>query len=250
MEITLGRGAPVIYKQCITSTNTVLKGLAANSLPDGFVLAAAQQTSGRGRLGRSFTSPEGGLYMSMLVYLGQDIAHAATLTPCAAVAVCRAVARVCGISPDIKWPNDLQLGGRKLCGILTESGSIRGRYYAVIGLGINANTDCAALPPDVRDTAISLAQYCGAPVDISALLAALVEQLDSMIAAWRVDARCCLPDYRRWCISTGRPVTLILGNERRNAQSLGIDEDYALVVDVNGVEEHITMGEVSLRNAD
>lgn len=249
MEIKLERTAPVIFKPCVTSTNTILKGLAAGGLADGFTLAALRQTSGRGRLGRSFTSPEGGLYMSMLLYTGTDLARTATLTPCAAVAVCRAISRVCGITPDIKWPNDLQLGGKKLCGILTESGSLGGRYYAIIGLGINVNTDCALFPEDVRNVAVSLSEALGAPVNIKALLAAAVEELDRMFSMWKADSRCCLADYRRLCISTNRPVTLIRSDERRYADSLGIDENYALVVNVNGSEEHITMGEVTLRNA-
>lgn len=249
MEIKLDRAAPVIFKPCVTSTNTVLKGLAAGGLADGFTLAALRQTSGRGRLGRSFTSPEGGLYMSMLLYTGTDLARTATLTPCAAVAVCRAISRVCGITPDIKWPNDLQLGGKKLCGILTESGSLGGRYYAIIGLGINVNTDCALFPKEVRNIAVSLSEVLGAPVDIEALLVAVVEELDQMFSAWKADTQCCLSDYRRLCISTNRPVTLIRGDERRAANSLGIDENYALIVNVNGAEEHITMGEVTLRNA-
>lgn len=248
MELGLDRRAPAVYKECVTSTNTLLKGLAASGVPDGFTLVAARQTSGRGRLGRGFASPEGGLYMSMLLYPGGDLRRTSTLTPCAAVAVCRAAERVCGVIPGIKWPNDLLLGDKKLCGILTEASSARGRAYVVIGLGINVNTAPDDLPPELRDTAVSLCEATGRRFDIKTLAAAIIEELDGIYAAWKQDTACVLDEYRRLCVSTGRAVTLICGDNQRRAYATGIDENYALIADVDGTEERITMGEVSLRN--
>ncbi len=250
MELELDRRAPAVYKDCVTSTNTILKGLAASGVPDGFTLVAARQTSGRGRLGRGFASPEGGLYLSMLLYPGADARRRSTLTPCAAVAVCRAVERVCGVTPGIKWPNDLLLGDKKLCGILTEASTALGRAYVVIGLGVNVNTAPDDFPPDVRGTAVSLLEATGQRFDIKALAVAIIEELDGIYAAWKQDTACVLDEYRRLCVSIDRPVTLIRADERREAYALGIDDNYALIADINGTEEHITMGEVSLRSAD
>ncbi len=249
MELDLDRRAPAVYKECVTSTNTLLKGLAASGVPDGFTLFAAKQTSGRGRLGRGFVSPEGGLYLSMLLYPGCELQRASTLTPCAAVAVCRAVQRVCGVTPGIKWPNDLLLGGKKLCGILTEASTARGRAYVVIGLGVNVNTAPDDFPPELRDTAVSLFEVVGQRFDIQTLAAAIIEELDGIYAAWKQNTACVLDEYRRLCVSTGREVSLIRGDEVRRAYALGIDENYALIADIGGTEEHITMGEISLRNA-
>ena len=249
MELKLDRAAPAIYKDCVTSTNTLLKGLAASGLADGFTLAAAQQTSGRGRLGRSFESPEGGLYMSMLLYPGRDLQRAATLTPCAAVAVCRAINNVCGVMPQIKWPNDLQLDGKKLCGILTEASSVRGRAYVVIGIGINLNTEISTLPAPLCETAISLADYTGKKFDNIELATAIINELDRMYAEWKNDSTCCLAEYRSLCASIGHNVTLIQGDNRRAAFVRDVDESYALIADINGEEEHISMGEISLRDA-
>ena len=111
------RGAPVLFEAELDSTNTRLKAMAAYAEP-GTVIAAGRQTGGRGRLGRSFASPSGGVYLSMLLAPAADMRACLTLTPTAAVAVRRALKKVCGLGADIKWPNDLQFGGKKLCGIL------------------------------------------------------------------------------------------------------------------------------------
>ena len=248
---SLKREAPVVYKPCVTSTNTILKGLAMNgSIPDGFALAASKQTSGRGRLGRSFQSPDGGLYLSMLLYPRCSLEQTAQLTPCVAVAVSRAIERVCGVTPDIKWPNDLLLGGKKLCGILVESSTVRGRSFVVIGIGINVNTPDDGFPEELRGTAGSLMSALGRQVDTEALARAEIEELDKMYAAWKLEPRCCLDDYRRMCISTGRRVTLIRNGEKREAYASGIDDNYAIIVETGDGVEQISTGEVSLRNAD
>lgn len=246
---TLHRAAPVLYKPCVTSTNTLVKGLVPSGIPDGFTLVAASQIAGKGRLGRSFQSPEGGLYLSMLLFPRCPLEHTAQLTPCVGVAVCRAIARVCGITPEIKWPNDLLIGGRKLCGILVESSSFRGRRFVVVGVGINVNTDPADFPPELRESATSLAAALGREVDLQAFACAELEELDAMYAQWQADPACCLDDYRRLCVSTDRAVTLIESGLSRPAYAKGIDDDYSLIVEVDGHEEHISTGEVSLRNA-
>ena len=114
------RKAPVLYARSIDSTNNALKKLAAQGAPDGTVLWASEQTAGRGRLGRSFLSPEGGLYLSMLWRPDCPPEKTVSLTSCAAVALCRCLEAWPELDVSIKWPNDVLLGGRKLCGILTE----------------------------------------------------------------------------------------------------------------------------------
>lgn len=250
MSAPLHRAAPVDWRGSVTGTNAVIKTLAAErELDEGYTLVAYHQTQGRGRLGRSFSSPEGGVYLSMLLYPGDNLARAATLTPCAAVAVCRAIERVCGVTPGIKWPNDLLLNGRKLCGILTESFPARARQAVIVGIGINVNTPASAFDDEVKSIAVSLAEHTGAPVDRAAVASAVIDELDKMYTSWQSDTRCALDDYRRLCVSTSRPVTLILNGQARPAYALGIDDDYALLAEINGQTEHITMGEVSLREA-
>ncbi|MGI5976285.1 MAG: biotin--[acetyl-CoA-carboxylase] ligase [Candidatus Limivicinus sp.] len=242
------RKAPVIYRESISSTNTVLKEMAEENPPEGLVLTAGRQTGGRGRLGRSFESPESGIYMSMLLYPRCSPEQAALITPCAAVAVARAVKRICGREPDIKWPNDLQIEGKKICGILTEASFAVDRFFVVVGIGLNVNTPPAALSPELRDSASSLRIVLGREIPLQPMAEAMIEELDGMYARWTLDPGCCLEDYRRLCISTGRDVRLIRGGVSRDARSLGIADDYSLIVEADGKREHVHFGEVSIRN--
>ena len=248
MEIKeLDRSAPVVCKKCVTSTNTIIKGLVPSGLPDGFVLAAEKQTSGRGRLGRSFESPEGGLYLSMLLYPRCQPEETATLTPCAAVAVSRAIEKVCGVSPEIKWPNDLKIGGKKLCGILTESSSYCGRRYVVIGIGINVNTKITELAPEMREIAASLYETTGKVTELGALTAGIVRELDAMYESWKADKSYCLDEYRKRCGSIGCDIWLLQNGERIKARSLDVDGSFALIVEENGERRRIDFGEISIR---
>lgn len=241
------RRAPVVCRSCVTSTNTVIKGLVPSGLPDGFVLAAEKQTSGRGRLGRDFASPEGGLYLSMLLYPQCLPEETATLTPCAAVAVSRAIEKVCGLVPEIKWPNDLQINGKKLCGILTESSVCGGKRYVIIGIGINVNTDIPSLPPEVQEIAASVFCETGRRVDMEKLAAAIIRELDAMVESWTADRHYCIEEYREKCSSIGCDIYLIRGEEKIEAHVLDVDESFALTVEQNGEKKRIDFGEISVR---
>lgn len=242
------RAAPVIRLACVPSTNLEVKQRAQAGAPDGLAVIAARQTVGRGRLGRGFESPEGGVYISMLRYPRAAADKLASLTPCVAVAVRRAIARVCGVRADIKWPNDLLYNGRKLCGILVESSSAAdGRRFIVIGVGINVNTDSSALSDAVRGTAMSLKAALGRVVDEAAVSRAVIEELDRVYAAWECNNAAFLDEYRRACISLDCPVTIIRDGAACPAYAVDIDESYALIVIADGQRQRVTMGEVSLR---
>ena len=191
----------------VDSTNNVCKTLAAQGADDMAVIAR-RQTAGKGRLGRSFLSPEGGLYLSVL-WRGCPAEQVLTVTPMAAVAVCRAIEQTCGAVCGIKWCNDVVLDGKKLCGILTES-SLRpdgGAEWLVVGIGVNVAQ--TAFPPDIADIAASLAMQ-GYSVSPDALAEVLLEQLTAMRQAlphpqaWR-------EEYRRRCVNLGRPVQVLRG---------------------------------------
>lgn len=250
MELKLpGRAAPITVKEHVTSTNTVLKELAMEGAAEGSVLIALQQNGGRGRQDRSFVSPEGGLYLSMLLTPRCDPQQSLSLTPCAAVAVHRAIDKLCGIQADIKWPNDLLIRGKKVCGILCESLFFQGQQKLVVGVGLNVSTPPEAFGAELSHTAGSMLSLTGAAPSIEEAAEVLILELDRMYDNWQSDYRCCLDEYRAHCISCERPVLLIRGDEKKEAYALGIDEDYALVVRYeDGSEETIKTGEVSLRN--
>ena len=239
------RKAPVLYARSIDSTNNALKKLAAQGAPDGTVLWASEQTAGRGRLGRSFLSPEGGLYLSMLWRPDCPPEKTVSLTSCAAVALCRCLEAWPELDVSIKWPNDVLLGGRKLCGILTEGCTTPGGFCVVMGMGVNVNTP--EFPPELRDIAASLYLASGRKWDIGAFSARLIESLDAMYALWLKGPEAFLEEYRARCATVGSAVTYTRGDTVYNARAVGIDGDYALIVERGGERETIRFGEVSVR---
>ena len=140
------------------STNDVARDHARKGAKNGFLVAAAQQTSGRGRLGRSWESPAGrGLYVSLVLRPEMAMADAGQLTVITSLAVSDAVEAITGIRPQIKWPNDIVLKGRKLAGVLIETEQKAGRLvFAVIGIGLNVRHEAGDFSPEVRDLATSL----------------------------------------------------------------------------------------------
>ncbi len=233
----------------IGSTNTYAKELAAQGAPHGTVIVADHQTGGRGRMGRSFHSPEGqGIYLSVLLRPACKPEALMHLTCAAAVAMCSAVEAACGITPGIKWTNDLVVGRRKLGGILTElsvdtkTGLVS---YAVVGVGINCSQSAGDFPPEIARIATSLRQETGRDVDRNALAAAMVRALLTM-ALFSKEAM--LDSYRKNCITLGQPVSIVRGDELRYGTALDIDSDGGLVVRLSdGAVHTVSSGEVSVR---
>ena len=215
----------VLRYDTVDSTNNVCKALAAQGLDSPAVIARAQ-TAGKGRLGRSFQSPEGGLYLSVL-WRNCPAGQLLTVTPLAAVAVCRAVESLCDTDCGIKWCNDVVLHGKKLCGILTESSLLPDGSATWLVVGIGVNVGQATFPPDIADMATSIA----------------LQELD--VSPDPVEW---LAEYRRRCVNLGRPVRVLRGNTVRQATALAIDEQFGLTVQYeNGETETVRSGEVSVR---
>lgn len=228
------------------STNDALKRLP--HAPHGTVFVTGRQTKGRGRLGRSFASPEGGVYLSVLLRPNAAAPELLHLTAMAAVAVRRAIRDCCGVEAGIKWTNDLVFDGRKLCGILTELVQKDGGLCAIIGIGVNCNTEPAQLPPEVRKLAVSLREITGAVVDPNALARCLVRRLAELDAALLTDRKAWMAEYAAACVTVGKPVQVVSGTERRAAFAEGVDENGALLVRFeNGETAAVSTGEVSVR---
>lgn len=246
IRLAFERAAPVFYTDCCPSTNTGLKELAKAGAEAGTVLIAGEQTGGRGRMGRSFSSPEGGVYISMLLKprLSEKIPQFSAL---AAVAVRRTLLECCSICADIKWPNDLLLNGKKLCGILAESMIKGDELFVVLGIGINLNTPAESFPPELHGLACSLYSLSGKKYDRDQFVRRLIYRLDELCSCWE-KGESVAEEYRRACINPGREVTLIRGDEHINARALDITEDMELKVLLpDGREEKVNFGEVSLR---
>lgn len=238
----------------VDSTNTYLKKLALTGAEDGAAAVADCQTAGRGRMDRTFQSPRGkGIYLSVLLRPELPPERLLPVTALCGVAVSRAVERVCGVQPRLKWPNDPVVNGRKLCGILTEmalEGESGRLQYLVLGVGVNVGQTAADFTPDVAAIATSVNEAAGRGVSRSALAAALLEEIDRLYAALRRDDLSeYLETYRALCVNLGKTVQLIRPDGTREvALAEAIDEQFSLVVRrEDGTRETIRSGEVSVR---
>ena len=195
--------------QVLDSTNAKAISIAKEGLSEAVVIAK-RQTGGRGRMGRSFASPEGGLYLSYLTDRLAPGASVLALTPAAALAVRRAILRAYGLSCGIKYPNDLLLEGRKLCGILCESVSCGERFSVVIGAGINVCSDvplpedAPVYPPGVLKDFCEKAED---PRSLQELERDLIEELDAVIDTFAAGGSLDEAEYRRYCVNC--PETIV-----------------------------------------
>lgn len=234
----------------IDSTNTYAKKLATEGAPEGTVIIADRQTGGRGRMGRSFSSPSGmGIYLSVILRpncLPEELMH---LTCAAGVAASLAVENdAAGIRPGIKWTNDLVLGKRKLGGILTElsvNPHTRKVDWAVVGIGINCCQKQWQFPPEIRHIACSLDMD---RQGIPPLAAALIEQLHTMNTTLLSEKKAIIAQFRRRCITIGQEISILRGDEVSHGSAVGVDDDGGLIVRLqDGSERTVTSGEVSIR---
>lgn len=236
----------------IDSTNTHAKKLASQGAPEGTVVIAAEQSAGRGRMGRSFHSPSGmGLYLSAILRpqcAPEQLMH---LTCAAAVAACDAISQVTGFRPGIKWINDLVAGKQKLGGILTElsvnpeTGKVS---YAVIGIGINCNHKEADFPPELRDIATSLRSVTGRECKAAPLAATLMEKLYDLSQTLVSEHSGIMNRYRKDCITPGQQILVLRAEERRYGTADAVLDDGSLLVTyTDGTQEAVASGEVSIR---
>lgn len=242
--------ADVIVFDEIDSTNLEAKRMAANGAQNAAIIVADSQTVGRGRFGRVFYSPEGcGIYMSILLKpTAEQVSEAVMLTTAAAVAVCRAAAKLSDLSPGIKWVNDIYVNDRKVCGILSEavfdieSGSIGS---VVIGIGINFKQSTEPMPQDIANIAGSFFGE-NAPVSRNQFTAQVANELFLMLS--KLSEREFLKEYRERSILIGKEIVYSRGNEKYAAIAEDIDQDGALVVRYeDGKVEALKSGEVSVR---
>lgn len=245
-------GGLLQYYPTLDSTNTLAKTLAAQGAPHGTVIVAGSQTGGRGRMGRSFHSPEGrGLYFSVILRpdcAAGDLMH---LTCAVAVAVRDAIARLTGLNPGIKWINDLVCGDKKVAGILTELSLFPGSSKvacAIVGIGINCRQREEDFPPELRSIAGSLAMAAGQDVSPAHLAAAIMESLHAMSTTLLTQKAATMEQYRTHCITIGQEVSLHRAGTVTHARAIDVDDEGALLVEYpDGRREAVNSGEASVR---
>lgn len=232
----------VLYYPEVDSTNTEAKRLIENGEQDTFLVIAERQTAGRGRQGKSFYSPPAtGIYMSLVLHPNLLLQNAVTATTAAAVAVCRAIERLTDLTPQIKWVNDVYLGDRKICGILTEAVSdfeLGVATSVVIGIGVNIKTN--DFP-----AAVEHAGALNADVKRAQLIGAIADEL---LAITLGDYSQFIEYYRSHSMLLGRKINYIENGRVTAATALAIDAHGGLVIEAeNGEQRTLTSGEISIR---
>ncbi len=245
---TIGRDIRVFGET--SSTNDVVEKLARDGVGEGIVVFAETQTKGRGRLGRRWVSPPGkGLWFSVLLRPDLRPQSATQLTVISAVAVARAIERQTGLTPEIKWPNDIVFGHRKCVGILLELGAELDHIrHVVLGIGIDVNVAEDELPEEVRPIATSLQAEAGRPIDRPELAAAVIRELDSAYARLKAgDFHEISDEWMRRCTTLGKRVRIRIGDRTFSGTAEALDEEGALLVrSEHGRLERIVGGDVAL----
>jgi BirA family biotin operon repressor/biotin-[acetyl-CoA-carboxylase] ligase len=233
-----------------TSTNDVVEKLARDDVKEGVVVFAEAQTKGRGRLGRQWASPaRQGLWFSVLLRPDLRPQMATRLTVASATALRRAIHLQTGLSPDIKWPNDILIGGKKVAGILTELNAELDRVrYLILGIGVDVNLAAQEFPAELRKTATSLRIETGRPVSRAELAVHILRELDrdyALICAGRFTK--IADEWEAHCTTIGREVTVRLGARLIRGCVESLDEDGALLLrSEHGHLERIIGGDVTL----
>jgi len=245
-------GKPLHFFTTIDSTNTYAAQLARAGAAEGTAVIADSQSGGKGRLGRTWVSPAGvNLYLSVILRPPVPAATVPQLNLLAAVAVADTVVQVCGLTPAIKWPNDVLVGGKKVCGILaemqTEGGALRS---VVLGIGVNLNAPLSAFPEELRDKASSLLLSGGRLVDRPAFAAALLTHLEKLYVLWLEQGFLALrpawEHHAAWLMGTqitvAAPEGIVAGTV------LGLDSDGALLLQEgnSGTSRRLLAGDVTV----
>ena len=227
----------------VESTNTALKEQAQQGAPIGTTLIAERQTGGRGRLGRTFHSPEGGLYLSTL--LRSTAMDPARITCAAAVAAARAIESLCDAKIDVKWVNDLYLNGRKLAGILAEGVFAPDGHLTAVVLGIGINVGAVDFPADLSAIATSLGNE-GYHLPREDVAAAFLNEWARVYDA--ADPAETMAEYRRRNLVLGRQVMVTRGAETYSATAETItDEGHLVVRTADNEIRTLSSGEVSVK---
>ena len=237
----------VLRYESLPSTNTEVARLAVEGVAEGLAVVADEQTAGRGRLQRAWSSPKGaGLYFSILLRPKLALDRWPLVTFVAALATGDALLEAASVQTDIKWPNDLLANERKICGILAEAIETPDGRAVVLGIGINLNNQ--AFPEDLVNVATSVANESGRPAEREAILAALLQALarwyallqeadgaEKIVAAWS----------SRSSYATGKVVQVSNGGETVSGHTCGVESDGALRLETAQGIQLIRAGDVT-----
>jgi len=243
-------GKRIEYYESIDSTNAVAKDLAFKGVPEGTVVVAEHQTKGKGRLKRLWLAPAGeNILFSVIFYpkIGTDLVF--RLTMLASIAAVKAVRRICKVDAKIKWPNDLYINGKKVCGVLTEfSADFDSVHYVVVGIGLNVNFKTSK-NKEIENIATSLMEECGEKISRLSVFTALLEELDLLYKSFvESDGEELEKEWNTYSMVVGRKVRIISGKDEKRGVAKGINKyGHLILLNENGQNEEIVCGDLSLR---
>jgi BirA family biotin operon repressor/biotin-[acetyl-CoA-carboxylase] ligase len=239
-------GQRVIYYPRLASTMEVAKRQARLGAAGGTVVIAGEQTAGRGRLGRVWLSPEGSLALSIILY--PSLAYLPSLIMLAALAVVHSIEAVTGLKAQVKWPNDVLVNGRKVCGILIES-DVQGDtvVYAIIGIGVNVNLRLSEVP-EISSLATSLSDELGRDVSLLSLIRRLLAEVEGLYLALLAGGSI-YEEWRDSLVTLGRKVRVESGKNKYEGIAESVARDGSLLLrQADGGLTKIVAGDVTLRN--
>ncbi len=235
--------------ETVDSTNNEAKRRAQEGAPHGSIFVAEEQTGGKGRLGRVWKSPpKTGLWFTLLLRPKASPEQVTNLTLFAGLAVSRAIRSLTGLPAQIKWPNDVVIDGKKVCGILTEmAAEMESVEYVIPGIGVNVNTE--SFPEDIAWKATSLYLSTGKKWSRATVLQAILREMEELLSRQEEKGTgAVLTEYRENCVTIGKPVSTQRGNIRLSGIAEDITETGELVVrQSNGNQLIINSGEVSVQ---
>lgn len=245
-------GHTIVFYEETTSTNDMARKLAEEGYPDGTVVIAEQQTGGKGRMGRQWKSQKGtGIWMSILLRPDIPPKSASKLTLIAGLCVCKAVRSVTGLEAGIKWPNDVLIGNKKICGILTEMNAEMDQIHSiVVGIGINVNI--TEFPDELQQKATSLYLASGKKFSRKEILQKTLEEWEIAYQEYQKDQNlnAFYQEYETYCITLNQEVQVI-AKEPFFGKAIGLNPEGELIVEKeNGEKVVVFSGEVSIRKQE
>ena len=243
-------GHPVTYYEVLDSTNLRAKLDAEKGAPQGTLVVADMQTAGRGRRGRSWSSPAGtNAYFTLILKPDFEPDKASMLTLVMAMAVAEGIREACGLEALIKWPNDIVVGGKKVCGMLTEL-SVQQEYIQHVVVGAGVNVGIQEFPPEIADTAACLEEECGRRVPRAQLIVHIMKAFEKYYEKFMetLDFSVLKEAYDNRLVNCGREVCVLDPKGEYTGISRGINSVGELLVELpDGSERTVYAGEVSVR---
>jgi BirA family biotin operon repressor/biotin-[acetyl-CoA-carboxylase] ligase len=247
-------GRRFIYRPVSESTmDDARRMMERINLPQGALVLAESQDAGRGRAGRTWLSPpDVNLYMTVLLFPpAAALRSLPVVTPLAVARAIEAVteARGAGVHADLKWPNDVLVGGKKIAGVLIETEHLSDRIIALVGIGLNVNLD-PSLHPEIAGIATSLKDATGLDFPREEVLAAVCNELEPLYEAALAGSREPFEAWKRRLITLGQQVTVSAPDRRFEGEAIDVEDDGALVVvTADGRRERVEAGDVTVRPA-